>query len=168
MLSVLSFIKSFFHPAPKKEEEVPKKPTTPLPLEYLSDGETVRVHTRSGKYFFDFEPVISTMYKPYNAVAVYLVYLDGTKAFKATVAGCYRKHHGITRKTGIAVLWARNALYRWDMKNTTYISKLICGAAKDPETVTMIRLSFLDRGDDCAVDFHLVELTTAWEMDLLK
>ena len=149
----------FFVKTIKDEVKVPAKEIKPSPLKYLQHGEGVRVHTRSGKYFFDFEPIISTRIKNCNAASQYLVRLDGVKAFKATVAGCYRKHHGITRKTGIAVLWARNALYCWDKEDSTYISRIICGIPRDPESVTMLRVSFLDRGDECAVDFHMVD----WE-----
>lgn len=129
--------------------------------EDLPYNEGVRVYTRSGKYFFDFEPIVSTKPSPRAAATEYVVRFEGVKAFKATIAGCYRKHHGMTKKIIVNALWARNALYDWDKDNNTYVSKIICGITHDMDTATLLRLSFSDRGDDYAVDFHLAD----WPME---
>ena len=139
------------------EEVRETKPAVAPPLHYLMPGGVSRVYTPSGATFFDFTPLRSGTRGQSTASTVYLVRLDGVQAFRGRVAGFYRKYHGVVEKSSIPVLWARRALYDADTESTTRVSKIVCGITKNIRTATMVRISFDDEGNECSIDFHLVD-----------
>ena len=121
--------------------------------------DSVRLFTRSGKHYMDFDPIVTSRRGACKAASRYMVNINGNGLCRARIAGCYRTRGGVMEKIGIPVLWAHRGLYGDGMDHNTHISKIIRGVPGNDGTVTLVRMSFSIEGDDYAVDFHVTDLS---------